>query len=80
MSVGYCEVWVNAGGKSFYMSLKIHAYKRLKGGHNTRVFMVGEWLRVKDVWKLNLGDKMFELVSGNVGSDGCLSFNVTKLV
>lgn len=63
------------------MVMKIHANKSRKANRNTRVFLVGDWTRVQGLLDLRIGDKMvFDVVSGDVASDGCLSFSVCKLV
>ena len=81
MRAGHRDAWVKAGGYSFFMLIKIHVDKTRKSDRNTRVFLVGDWSRVQAVLHLIVGDKMvFDLVSGTIGSDGCLCFNVMKLV
>ncbi|GJV82569.1 hypothetical protein Tco_1522467 [Tanacetum coccineum] len=43
------EVWINAGGRSPYMSVKVHIDKRLKTDMKTNVQLVGELSRLKDI-------------------------------
>ncbi|GJW69173.1 hypothetical protein Tco_0123597 [Tanacetum coccineum] len=81
MCGGYRDVWVNARGRSLYMSIKSHIDERAKTKKNTNVYLVGEMHRLKEVLVLNVGDRMvFELVSGNISSDEPMFFNVSKLV
>ncbi|GJY55912.1 hypothetical protein Tco_0455027, partial [Tanacetum coccineum] len=77
---GYRVVWLNGNGRSLYMCMKIHIDKRCRREKNSRVHLVGEMHRLKEVLELIVGDRMvFELVSGNISSDEPLFFSVMKL-
>ncbi|GJU95702.1 hypothetical protein Tco_1320458 [Tanacetum coccineum] len=81
MRGGYRDVWINARGRSLYMSIKSHIDERAKTKKNTNVYLVGEMHRLKEFLDLNVGDRMvFELVSSNISSDEPMFFNVIKLV
>nr|GEW16048.1 hypothetical protein [Tanacetum cinerariifolium] len=79
---GDCRpVWLIAGQRSLYMSVKIHIDKLLKTDKNKNVQVVGEICHLKDVLELNVGDRMhFWLVFGNLTSDEALLFDVYKVV
>nr|GEW04156.1 hypothetical protein [Tanacetum cinerariifolium] len=81
MHGGYHGVWINARGRSLYMSIKIHIDERSKSLKNTNVQLVGEMHQLKELLELNVGDRiLFELVFGNISSDEPMLFNASKVV